>query len=148
MLAQLGGVAVKYVSCSRYYLFELPPLLPRLLREQVHDAFSAVFFPSRPTGAIFRDTNDVPTTVVALRQIRACRRWFEEAGDGAGGWDIEKITNRIGESECHVVNEDNVMELNLVDLVGKTTGQGGTSTDGDGGDGSDSSPASATSTPA
>ncbi|CAM9221029.1 unnamed protein product [Pylaiella littoralis] len=49
--------------------------------------------------------------------------WFEEAGDGADGWDIEKITNRIGESDCHVVNEDNVMELNLVDLVGKTTKQ-------------------------
>ncbi|CAM9393448.1 unnamed protein product [Ectocarpus fasciculatus] len=49
--------------------------------------------------------------------------WFEEAGDGAEGWDIEKITNRIGESDCHVVNEDNVMELNLVDIAGKTTRQ-------------------------
>lgn len=54
--------------------------------------------------------------------VHPCR-WFEEAGDGAGGWDIEKITNRIGESDCHVVNEDNVMELNLVDIVGKTAGQ-------------------------
>eukprot|EP00904_Undaria_pinnatifida_P008279 jgi/Undpi1/4581/HiC_scaffold_18.g07935.m1 len=46
--------------------------------------------------------------------------WFEEAGDGAGGWDIEKITNRIGEADCHVVNDDNVMELNLVDIAGKS----------------------------
>eukprot|EP00903_Cladosiphon_okamuranus_P007151 g6944.t1 len=70
--------------------------------------------------------------------------WFEEAGDGAGGWDVQKITNRIGESDCHVVNEDNVMELNLVDIVGKTTKQtdqpfsSSSSSPGRGGDGSDS----------
>ncbi|CAM9967322.1 unnamed protein product [Scytosiphon promiscuus] len=71
--------------------------------------------------------------------------WFEEAGDGADGWDIEKITNRIGESECHVVNEDNVMELNLVDLVGKTSSDSEKQkapSSSEGGDGVDSPPAS------
>lgn len=67
-------------------------------------------------------------------------RWFEEAGDGADGWDIEKITNRIGESDCHVVNEDNVMELNLVDIAGKTTRRKDTPPKG--GDDRDSSPES------
>ncbi|CAB1098665.1 unnamed protein product [Ectocarpus sp. CCAP 1310/34] len=69
--------------------------------------------------------------------------WFEEAGDGADGWDIEKITNRIGESDCHVVNEDNVMELNLVDIAGKTTRRKDTPpTRGDDRDSSPESPSS------
>lgn len=57
--------------------------------------------------------------------------------------------NRIGEAECHVVNEDNVMELNLVDIAGKSTatstegvreegtGNGVSSSAGGGGTGSD-----------
>ena len=81
-----------------------------------------------------------PPHAILSHARRACR-WFEEAGDGAGGWDIQKITNRIGETDCHVVNEDNVMELNLVDIVGKTTKQKETPSPaerGTGGAGSDS----------
>lgn len=47
-------------------------------------------------------------------------RWFDEAGDAPGGWDIQKITNRIGQADCHVVTEDNLMELTLVDVTGKS----------------------------
>lgn len=64
------------------------------------------------------DENNIVTTFQPL--LRNEIRWFEEAGDGAGGWDIEKITDRIGDTDCHVVNDDNVMELNLVDIAGKS----------------------------
>lgn len=65
-------------------------------------------------------------TVYIFTHKKSCNtffRWFEEAGDAKGGWDIEKITNKIGEADCHVVNENNVMELNLVDIVGKSGAQ-------------------------
>lgn len=80
------------------------------------------FYLFSPRLHLFEARNQRQRFLHPFRLSDACR-WFEEAGDGAGGWDIQKITNRIGDSDCHVVNEDNVMELNLVDIVGKTTKQ-------------------------
>ncbi|CAM9401400.1 unnamed protein product, partial [Sphacelaria rigidula] len=47
--------------------------------------------------------------------------WFEDKTNG--GWDVEKLQERIGDANCHVVTNDNIMELNLVDIMGKNTKQ-------------------------
>lgn len=51
------------------------------------------------------------------------RRWFEDQADG--GWDIQKLQERMGEADCHIVTEDNVMELTMVDILGRSTGSTG-----------------------
>lgn len=62
----------------------------------------------------------VPYPLIPSVDETRLNRWFDEDGDGPGGWDIEKITNRIGQADCHVVTEDNLMELTLVDVAGKS----------------------------
>lgn len=49
------------------------------------------------------------------------RRWFEDKTDG--GWDLQKLQEIVGEADCHMVTNDNIMELTLVDIMGKNTKQ-------------------------
>lgn len=55
-------------------------------------------------------------------------RWFEDKADG--GWDLQKLQERMGETDCHMVTNDNVMELTLVDILGKNTKRGEESAQG------------------
>ena len=46
------------------------------------------------------------------------RRYFEDKGDG--GWDIATFMKEHGEN-VKAVNEDNVLELTMLDILGENT---------------------------